>query len=140
MIYLISRHCLAIHLDDPAEKFYLLCFMTKKLFALADNKCAVEGADAVMMQECMLGGHLYLQVVKEKLYSWLMALRASILKRAKHVGNNFSLNVRKYFDTMITLLNYKNKFLKYCNNTLTILYKLFVLNKKLFILIFKRKC
>lgn len=77
------------------DKFNLLCFMTKKLFALADNKCALEGADAVMMQECLLGGHLYLQVIKEKLYNWLLSLRTSIAKRAKSVGNNFSLNSRE---------------------------------------------
>lgn len=80
--------------------------MTKKLFALADNKCAVEGADAVMVQECLLGGHLYLQVIKEKLYTWLMGLRAIIVKRAKNVGNNFTLNVREYFSLLITFIIY----------------------------------
>lgn len=99
---LIFRHCVCIHLDDPADKFQLLCFMTKKLFALADNKCAVEGADAVMMQECLLGGHLYLQVIKEKLYTWLLGLRANIVRRAKTVGNNFTLNVCKYFLNFLT--------------------------------------
>lgn len=71
--------------------------MTKKLFTLANNKCAVEGADAVMMQECLLGGHLYLQVLKEKLYSWLVGLKHHILKRDKSAGNRYSLSVRKYF-------------------------------------------
>lgn len=71
--------------------------MTKKLFALANNKCAVEGADSVMMQECLLGGHLYLQVLKEKLYSWLINLKMGILKRARSAGNRYTLNVRKYF-------------------------------------------
>lgn len=70
--------------------------MTKKLFTLADEKCAIEGADAVMMQECLLGGHLYLQVIKEKLYSWLIGMKSVITRRAKTVGNNFSLNVREY--------------------------------------------
>jgi DNA-directed RNA polymerase I subunit RPA2 len=68
--------------------------MTKKLFALANNKCALEGVDAVMMQECLLGGHLYLQVIKEKLYSWLMLLKTNIVRRAKNIGNNFTLNTR----------------------------------------------
>lgn len=71
--------------------------MTKKLFALANNKCAVEGADSVMMQECLLGGHLYLQVLKEKLSSWLVGLKFYILKRAKSAGNRYTLNMRKYF-------------------------------------------
>lgn len=95
------RHCVAIHLDEPADKFHLLVFMTKKLFAFANNKCAVEGADSVMMQECLLGGHLYLQVLKEKLSLWLAVLKFHILKRAKSAGNRYTLSVRKYFIVML---------------------------------------
>ena len=65
--------------------------MAKKLFALADNKCAVEGADGVMMQECLLGGHLYLQVIKEKLNSWLLGLRATIANRATKTSTGLGL-------------------------------------------------
>jgi len=36
--------------------------MLQKLFSVAQNKCLVEGADGIMMQELMLGGHLYLKV------------------------------------------------------------------------------
>jgi len=38
--------------------------MLQKLFSVAQNKCLVEGADGIMMQELMLGGHLYLKVIK----------------------------------------------------------------------------
>ncbi|XP_014487877.1 PREDICTED: DNA-directed RNA polymerase I subunit RPA2-like, partial [Dinoponera quadriceps] len=69
--------------------------MTKKLFALANNKCAIEGANGVMMQECLLGGHLYLQVIKEKLVSWLTSLKVSILKRAKSAGNRYILSIQE---------------------------------------------
>lgn len=78
--------------------------MTKKLFALVGNKCVVEGVDSVMMQECLLGGHLYLQVLKEKLWSWLTSVKIHILKRAKSAGNRYILTLRKYF------LKFKNKF------------------------------
>ena len=44
------------------DKFQMLVFMVKKLFCLVQDKCAVEGVDSVMMQEVVLGGHLYLQV------------------------------------------------------------------------------
>lgn len=98
------RHCVAIHLDEPIDKFHLLVFMTKKLFAFARNKCAVEGADSVMMHECLLGGHLYLQVLKEKLGSWLANLKIHILKRAKSAGNRYILNMRKYFICKFDLL------------------------------------
>ncbi|XP_014601550.1 PREDICTED: DNA-directed RNA polymerase I subunit RPA2 [Polistes canadensis] len=96
----IIKHCVTIHLDDPFDKFYLLVFMTKKLFAVANNKCGVEGADSVMMQECLLGGHLYLQVLKEKLYGWLSNLKNLIIKRARINGCNYILTIQEMLHTM----------------------------------------
>ena len=96
----IVKHCIAIHLDKPLDKFHLLVFMMKKLFALAQNKCAIEGADAVMMQECLLGGHLYLQVLKEKLHAWLTGLKFGILKRSRSAGNRYTLNVQEMLNVM----------------------------------------
>ena len=39
-------------------------FMARKLYALALEKCAPESADNPMMQEVLLGGHLYLMCLK----------------------------------------------------------------------------
>ena len=38
--------------------------MARKLYALALEKCAAESADSPMMQEVLLGGHLYLMSLK----------------------------------------------------------------------------
>ncbi|KAJ8978610.1 hypothetical protein NQ317_010068 [Molorchus minor] len=51
----ILKKCILIHLDDNEDKFNMLVFMTQKLFTFAQNKCKLEGADAVMMQELLLG-------------------------------------------------------------------------------------
>lgn len=51
----ILERCILIHLNSAKDKFNLLVFMTKKLFSFAQDKCKVEGADAVMMQELLLG-------------------------------------------------------------------------------------
>lgn len=51
----ILKTCVLIHLKSNEDKFNLLCFMTQKLFVFAHEKCKVEGADAVMMQEILLG-------------------------------------------------------------------------------------
>lgn len=61
--------------------------MTKKLFSASKENCIVEGVDAVMMQECLVGGHLYLQVLKEKIASWLNNVRLVIMKKAKSITN-----------------------------------------------------
>lgn len=79
----ILKRCVLIHLTDNTDKFNLLTFMNRKLFTLAHDKCKIEGADAVMMQEVLQGGHLYLQILKEHLLNWLIALRTFILKRAR---------------------------------------------------------
>ena len=39
-------------------------YMTQKLFALANDKCAPESPDNPMNQEILLGGHVYLLVLK----------------------------------------------------------------------------
>jgi len=44
--------------------FVSFSFMARKLYALALEKCAPESADNPMMQEVLLGGHLYLMCLK----------------------------------------------------------------------------
>lgn len=36
--------------------------MAQKLFCMVAGKAAIEGVDGVMMQELLLGGHLYMLV------------------------------------------------------------------------------
>ncbi|KAK9882973.1 hypothetical protein WA026_001189 [Henosepilachna vigintioctopunctata] len=86
----IIRNCILIHLANNDDKFNMLIYMTQKLFAFAQNKCRVEGADAVMMQEVLLGGHLYLQVIKERLQNWVDNLKYVITKRSV-TNNKFQL-------------------------------------------------
>ena len=43
--------------------------MARKLYALALEKCAAESADSPMMQEVLLGGHLYLMSLKVRQHS-----------------------------------------------------------------------
>lgn len=51
----ILKGTVLIHLKDNEDKFNMLCFMTQKLFVFSQEKCKIEGADAVMMQEILLG-------------------------------------------------------------------------------------
>lgn len=52
---LMLKKCILIHLNSNEDKFNLLVFMTQKLFKFAQDKCQLEGADAVMMQEVLQG-------------------------------------------------------------------------------------
>ncbi len=87
----LMRKSVLVHLEQNEDKFNLIVLMIKKLFQLVQEKCVVEGVDCLMMHEIVLGGHLYLQLLKEKLENWLLSLKASILKKAKALGNKFDL-------------------------------------------------
>ena len=38
--------------------------MSRKLYALSSGRCSPESADSPMNQEILLGGHLYLMILK----------------------------------------------------------------------------
>ena len=44
-----------------------------------------------MMHEIIVGGHLYLQLMKEKLHDFMAILKTVILKKAQTVGSTFDL-------------------------------------------------
>ncbi|RDL36946.1 DNA-directed RNA polymerase subunit beta [Venustampulla echinocandica] len=56
---------------EDNDKFKMLLFMTKKLYALVSGECAVDNPDAVQNQEILLGGFLYGMIIKERLNDWL---------------------------------------------------------------------
>lgn len=87
----LLRNCVAIHLQDDQAKFDVICVMVKKLFALVQDKCVVEGVDSLMMHEIVVGGHLYLQLLKEKLQDFTNILKMVIKKKAETVGPTFDL-------------------------------------------------
>ncbi|CAH2059095.1 unnamed protein product, partial [Iphiclides podalirius] len=90
----LLRRCVMIHLDGYRDKFHSLVYMAQKLFDVVQNRCKVEGADAVMVQELQVGGHLYLQILKERLQTLLYVVKANILKKAK-TAKKFDMSTRE---------------------------------------------
>lgn len=76
------------------EKFNSLVFALQKLYMGVQDKAAPESPDHVMLQEVLLGGHLYLQLIKDKLVNWLTTLKFQILRKAKSDEMN-SIKPRK---------------------------------------------
>lgn len=60
------------------DKFRLLLFMIRKLYALAAGHCAPESADAISTQEILLPGFLYGMIIKERLDDWLRSIQGAI--------------------------------------------------------------
>ena len=75
--------------SQDRDKFNMLLFMTKKLYALVAGECAVDNPDAISNQEILLGGFLYGMIIKERLEDWLLSI-ASVYR--EYVRNNETIS------------------------------------------------
>ncbi|KAG8749454.1 hypothetical protein FRC12_013408, partial [Ceratobasidium sp. 428] len=67
-----------VHLESPRDKFRMLLFMLRKLFALVSGDCAADNPDSPQHQEVLLPGFLYGMIIKERLDEALNQVRAQI--------------------------------------------------------------
>ena len=72
---------------EDGDKFNMLLFMIKKLYALVAGDCAEDNPDAVQQQEILLGGFLYGMIIKEKLEEWLGSIEPVCKEWMKKNGN-----------------------------------------------------
>ncbi len=66
------------------DKFRMLLFMIRKLYALVAGDCAVDNPDAVSNQEILLGGFLYGMIMKERLEDWLRSIQGAAQEWSDH--------------------------------------------------------
>lgn len=81
-VYMLNK-VMFVHLDSDEAKFNLLIYMIRKVYGVASGEAMSENADSPSTQECLLPGHLYLQILKEKLQEWLMAVRSNLIKELR---------------------------------------------------------
>jgi DNA-directed RNA polymerase I subunit RPA2 len=74
----LVKKLIFVHLDNNRDKFNLLAFMIRKLYALVSGECVADNPDAPQHQEVLLGGHLYTMIIKEKIYDWLQAVKMQV--------------------------------------------------------------
>ncbi|KAL2158077.1 hypothetical protein VTH06DRAFT_4887 [Thermothelomyces fergusii] len=78
-IVLVHLGCVDVTEEQDLDKFKMLLFMCRKLYALVAGDCAVDNPDAVQNQEILLGGFLYGMILKERLEELLsVSLRAAL--------------------------------------------------------------
>eukprot|EP01130_Rhizamoeba_saxonica_P001964 TRINITY_DN11786_c0_g1_i1.p1 TRINITY_DN11786_c0_g1~~TRINITY_DN11786_c0_g1_i1.p1 ORF type:complete len:1120 (+),score=253.33 TRINITY_DN11786_c0_g1_i1:43-3402(+) len=99
---MLLKKYIAVHLDTPEEKFELLIFMIRKLYALAAGDIQSENADSVANQEAITDGELFHILLRENLEGFLLGLRSIISrmisnakteKRKKEIGTEKWLNL-----------------------------------------------
>ena len=60
------------------DKFKMLLFMIRKLYALVAGDCSADNPDALSNQEVLLPGFLYGMIIKEGLEKWLRSIQVAI--------------------------------------------------------------
>ncbi|XP_038655025.1 DNA-directed RNA polymerase I subunit RPA2 [Scyliorhinus canicula] len=91
--------CLCVHLKSNVEKFYLLCLMTRKLFAFAKDECQEENPDSLINHEVLAPGQLYLMFLKEKMEFWLQSIKLALDKKSQKGSIQISSeNLMKVFN------------------------------------------
>ncbi|KAI9868665.1 MAG: DNA-directed RNA polymerase I subunit RPA2 [Trichoglossum hirsutum] len=73
--------------SQDSDKFRMLLFMIRKLYALVAGDCAEDNPDAVQNQEILLGGFLYGMILKERLDDWLSSVRISTREYLRKAGD-----------------------------------------------------
>ncbi|KAF2012366.1 beta and beta-prime subunits of DNA dependent RNA-polymerase [Aaosphaeria arxii CBS 175.79] len=89
---IVLPHLGSTHVTESqnADKFRMLLFMIRKLYALVEGECAVDNPDAVSNQEVLLGGHLFGMILKEKLDEWLNSLSFPLRDWLRKTGSSFT--------------------------------------------------
>ncbi len=117
----IHTNNILIHLNSNLDKFNLIVFMVKKLFQVVQGKSKLEGADCVMMQELLLGGHLYQKLFKEFLERWLVGLKYNLIKKTTSnellsikgadvmMAGKYSSNIKSHFEHFLSTGNLISK-------------------------------
>ena len=77
-IVLVHLGNVSVTESQDRDKFNMLLFMIRKLYALVAGDCASDNPDAVSSQEVLLGGFLYGMILKEKLEEWLTSFRGAL--------------------------------------------------------------
>ncbi|KAK0734012.1 RNA polymerase-like protein [Lasiosphaeria miniovina] len=78
-VVLVHLGCVDVTDQQDTDKFKMLLFMCRKLYALVAGDCTVDNPDAVQNQEILLGGFLYGMILKERLEELLtVSLRLSL--------------------------------------------------------------
>jgi len=81
--FLLERVIL-VHCAQFKDKFNTLILMMDKLYSFVAGECEADNLDAVSNQEVMLGGHLYGNLLAEKLYDTLIGARSKMIKDLKN--------------------------------------------------------
>ncbi|KAF9534569.1 DNA-directed RNA polymerase I polypeptide 2 [Crepidotus variabilis] len=102
--WLIQKMVL-VHLDSPRDKFRLLLFMLRKLYATVSGSCCADNPDSPQHQEVLLPGSLYAMIIKERMEEILNNIRSTIATDVRN-GTAVDFNDKRYFTKVLSKVNF----------------------------------
>ncbi|EKM59942.1 uncharacterized protein PHACADRAFT_115318 [Phanerochaete carnosa HHB-10118-sp] len=96
-----------VHLDSPRDKFRMLLFMLRKLFAVVSGSCSVDNPDSPQHQEVLLPGALYGMIIKERLEEALNNFVRSIQIDVQRDEPSVDFFDKRYIKKMLQKINYE---------------------------------
>ncbi|CAI5760164.1 unnamed protein product [Candida verbasci] len=100
----VLQRIVLVHLKNNKDKFRMLLFMIRKLYALVAGDCSPDNPDATQHQEILLPGFLYGMIIKEKIDEYLQNIRLQITSDINRgIGVNFY--DKKYMNRVLMRVN-----------------------------------
>ncbi|KAH9939259.1 beta and beta-prime subunits of DNA dependent RNA-polymerase [Epithele typhae] len=104
--WLISKLVL-VHLSNPRDKFRMLLFMLRKLYALVSKSCSVDNPDSPQHQEVLLPGTLYAMIIKERLEEALNGFREGVAADVRNSNPSVDFFDKRYVRKVLAKTNYE---------------------------------
>jgi len=101
---LINRLVLT-HLDMPRDKYRLLVFMIRKLYAFVAGECCADNPDSPQHQEVLMPGFLYGAIIKERLDEYLINVRSVIARDVRMHAKECDFFDARYVQRVLAKVN-----------------------------------
>lgn len=102
--FLLDR-IICVHLKSNKDKFILILFMIRKLYALVGGECCADNPDSPQHQEILMPGFLYGMIVKEKLDEILLGIRAQIAQDIRRGTADCDILDNSYITKVVRKVN-----------------------------------
>ncbi|KZT70325.1 beta and beta-prime subunits of DNA dependent RNA-polymerase [Daedalea quercina L-15889] len=104
-VWLINKVVL-VHLDSPREKFRMLLFMLRKLYAVVSKSCCIDNPDSPQHQEVLLPGTLYGMIIKERLEEALNNFAGSVRQDVMKSEASVDFFDKRYIKKVLARTNF----------------------------------
>ena len=101
---LINRLVLT-HLDMPRDKYRLLVFMIRKLYAFVAGECCADNPDSPQHQEVLMPGFLYGAIIKERLDEYLINVRSVLARDVRAQAKECDFFDARYIQRTLAKVN-----------------------------------